>query len=168
MDGYLGEIRMFAGNYAPEGWALCNGQLLSLSQNQALYSLIGKTYGGDGVTNFALPDLRGRVPVHQGLTYNLASAAGTETTTMTDANMPAHTHVLNAQSTAGTTNIPTGGVFANTGAGDNEYTNAAGNVTLGIGSLSAEGGNQAFNNIQPSLPISFIIALQGNYPTPNN
>ena len=111
-DQYLGEIRMFAGNYAPEGWAMCNGQLLMINQNEALFSLIGTTYGGDGQTTFALPDLQGRVPVHTGrnnvtgTVYPLGQKGGTETVTLVADQLPRHTHAVNAQSQAGTSSTP--------------------------------------------------------------
>jgi microcystin-dependent protein len=163
MDGYVGEIRMFAGNYAPEGWALCNGQTLPVNGNEVLYSLIGTTYGGN-TTAFNLPDLRGRVPIHQGLTYSLAQSLGTEMTTMTTSQMPPHTHILAAQTLEGTSSSPVSNIFAGTGTGDNDYITVAGSSALGDGSLSYEGGNQPFNLIQPSKAITFIIALLGNYP----
>lgn len=171
IDQYLGEIRMFAGNYAPEGWAMCNGQLLSISQNEALFSLIGTTYGGDGQTTFALPDLQGRVPVHTGkntetgTVYPLGQKGGTETVTLVYDQLPKHTHAVNAQSEAGTSSTAANNYWA---AGPvNLYSNTAANGMMGSSAIGITGGNMAHNNVMPYFAVSFIIALQGIYPSQN-
>jgi len=173
MDQYLGEIRMFGGNFAPLGWAFCNGQLLSISENDALYSLIGTTYGGDGSSTFGVPDLRGRTPVHNGTgpglpAMVLGQVAGSETVNMTQAQMPAHTHTVLASVLGGKSSDPTNNSFADTGAGDNEYatfiSGAATNVSMGNQSVSAIGSGMPYSILQPSACISFIIATTGIYP----
>jgi microcystin-dependent protein len=164
-DCYLGEIRMFAGNFAPVGWALCQGQLLNISENDALYALLGTTYGGDGATTFGLPDLQGRVPIHPSSTYPLATKGGTESVTLITDQMPTHTHVPSASSTTGTQASPSGNVWA--ASGTSIYSNGSGQIPVGMNaqSISAEGGNQPHENMMPTLTLSFIIALQGIYPT---
>jgi microcystin-dependent protein len=170
-DQYLGEIRMFAGNYAPEGWAMCNGQLLSISQNAALFSLIGTTYGGDGQTTFALPDLQGRVPVHTGkntetgTVYPMGQKGGTETVTLVADQLPKHTHAVNAQSEAGTLSTPANSYWA-TSSGK-MYVSTAANGIMGSSAIGVTGGNMAHNNVMPYFAVSFIIALQGIYPSQN-
>ena len=168
----LGEIRMFAGNFAPYGWAFCQGQLLPISQNTALFSLLGTTYGGDGRTTFALPDLRGRVPVGFGQGPSLSNRVigekfGTETVTLTTAQMPAHSHTVNAVTTEGNQNLPTNSLPANTKALDKEYSDANANTTMKATMVNPTGGNQPFGVTQPSLGVNFIIALQGIYPSRN-
>lgn len=170
VDCYIGEIRMFAGNYAPEGWELCNGQELSISGNEALYSLLGTTYGGNGTTSFALPDLRGRVPVHLNSQYPLGSKGGTETVTLTASQIPAHTHpVLAAQDIADQPS-PQNTLWATT-AGIGNYSDMKDSsgqpitpVQMNANNVVSVGANQPHNNMMPSLTISFIIALQGIYP----
>ena len=166
-DPYLGEIRMFAGNFAPQGWAKCEGQLLAISQNQALYAIIGTTYGGNGITNFALPDLRGRVAMHTGTgpglsQHVLGEMSGTENNSLTVANLPAHTHTLNGNSNAGTSSDPTGNYPAHTGAIDKEYATTS-NTTMGV--TQPAGNNIPVNNMQPYNCVTFIIATQGIFPT---
>ncbi len=175
MDGYLGEIRMFAGNYAPVGWALCDGRLMPISGNDALFALLGTTYGGDGATNFALPDLRGRVPMSvgtgvipgngQSLTPRILGASvGVETVTLTQENLPSHTHQM-AAGAAGATNAPGSKLPGKTV--NNQYsptTTAAATMHPAMVSGSG-GGNQAHNNMMPTTCINFIIALTGNFPT---
>ncbi len=168
----LGEIRMFAGNFAPTGWAFCQGQLLPIAQNTALFSLLGTTYGGDGITSFALPDLRGRVPVGFGQGPSLSNRVigekfGTETVTLTTAQMPAHSHTVNAVTTEGNQNLPTNSLPANTKALDKEYSDANANTTMKATMVNPTGGNQPFGVTQPSLGVNFIIALQGIYPSRN-
>lgn len=176
MDPYLGDVKMFAGNFAPVGWALCNGALLPISQNEALFTLLGTTYGGDGVSTFGLPDLRGRTPLHAGTglglpTIVLGQMGGTEEVTLLVSQMPAHTHTLAAQTAVGNQAAPQGNVFANTNTGDNEYMPMVGgagtNVTMGTASILPAGGNQPYSICQPSLCISFIIALNGIFPSQN-
>lgn len=166
-DPYIGEIRMFAGNFAPQGWAKCEGQLLSIQQNAALFSILGTTYGGNGTTNFALPDLRGRIPMAPGagpgLTpHVIGEASGSENTQITVANLPAHTHAMTGNSAAGTSSDPTNNYPANTGAVDKEYGTSP-NVSMGI--TQPTGNNVPINNVQPYLCVTFIIAIQGIYPT---
>ncbi|WP_400162721.1 phage tail protein [Brevibacillus sp. TJ4] len=168
MDQYVGEIRMFGGNYAPQGWAFCNGQLLSPDQYPALFALIGTTYGGDGVGTFALPDLRGRLPVHMGTNpgtntaYSLGQKGGVETVALTQNQLPHHTHVVQASSQAGTSNNPENNVWAS---GQQLFYNGvqSSGITMGS-SISATGGAQPHNNIMPFLATNFIIALDGNWP----
>ena len=171
-DFIIGEIRMFAGNFAPKGWAFCQGQLLPIAQNQALFSLLGTTYGGDGMTSFALPDLRGRAPVgfgqEPGLSYkDLGQQFGTETVTLTTAQMPAHSHTVNAVTSEGNQNLPTNSLPANTKALDKEYSDANANTTMKATMVNPTGGNQPFGVTQPSLGVNFIIALQGIFPSRN-
>ncbi len=166
MDPFLGEIRMFGGQFAPRGWADCNGQLLQISQNDALYSLIGTTYGGDGITNFALPDLRSRIPI--GMQGNLGTAAGTETVTLTSAMNPTHAHPAGCGGDATTTN-PIGGYWAKD-PGNNvaQFSNQApAGAVMAPDAITIAGGGQPHDNIQPYLCIRYIIALEGIFPTQN-
>lgn len=164
-DQYVGEIRMFSGNYAPQGWHFCDGSLLSISQYEVLYVLIGTTYGGDGVTNFKLPDLRGRVPLHTSNNYPLGQMAGTEKITLVQSQLPAHTHSANANNVAAdATSVSPEGQFW--GASSiTSYQSVAPNVTMSPRTVSSVGGNQPHNNMMPSKAVSFIIALQGLYPS---
>lgn len=168
-EAYLGEIRLFAGDYAPQDWHLCDGSLLQINQYQALYSLLGTTYGGDGVQSFALPDLRGRMIVGQGtstagIMYNRGQKAGAETVALTEANLPAHSHMVSASSDAATSNSPNNAVWAN--AVNTSYTTSGANVALAPAAVStAPGGGQPHQNCQPSVALTYIIALQGMYPT---
>jgi microcystin-dependent protein len=168
MDPFVGEIRMFAGNFAPLGWALCDGQLLAISQNDALFSLLGTIYGGDGRTTFGLPDLRGRVPVHQGTgpgltNRRLGEKSGTETVTLTAAQLPSHTHQLRATGDAADTAAAAGMVQAQ--AEDDVYSTEAPNVNMAATAVSNTGGSQAHPNLQPFQCVHFIIALFGVYPS---
>ena len=168
----LGEIRMFAGNFAPIGWAFCQGQLLPIAQNQALFSLLGTTYGGDGRTSFALPDLRGRVPVGFGQGPGLSNRVigdqfGSELVTLNINQMPSHYHTVNAVTTEGNQNLPTNSLPANTKTLDKEYSDANANTTMKATMVNPTGGNQPFGVSQPSLGVNFIIALQGIYPSRN-
>ncbi|MEP7144855.1 MAG: tail fiber protein [Ferruginibacter sp.] len=172
MEAFLASIIIFCGNFAPRGWALCNGQILSIAQNTALFSLLGTTFGGDGVSTFALPDLRGRVPVHAGQgpglsTYELGQPGGSENTSLLLSNLPPHSHSLNAVSEAGTTSAPSGAFLGNTGALDKEYRASGTAVTMNQGAIGATGSSQPFNNLQPYLAVNFIIALQGIFPSRN-
>ncbi|MEO8362249.1 MAG: tail fiber protein [Vicinamibacteria bacterium] len=167
---YLGEIRMFGGNFAPRGWSFCDGSLQSIAQNSALFALLGTTYGGDGSTTFGLPDLRGRVPVHMGQGPGLSprtigESAGTETVALTTTQLPSHAHVPRGQSTIGTQASPAGAVWAV--AGQLRYSAGAPNVTLDPGSGGASGGAQPHENMVPFLAVSFIIALEGVFPSRN-
>jgi microcystin-dependent protein len=164
-DPYVGEIRIFGGNFAPVGWALCNGQLLSISEYEALFQLIGTTYGGDGVTTFALPNLQGRVPVHQGNGYPLGQAAGVESVTLVTAQMPQHSHLWTATSTDAEGAAPQGAQLA-AGSGFAVYgaANPGKAVTMAASTLGPAGGSEPHDNMAPFLCMSFIIALQGIYP----
>ena len=171
---FLGEIKIFGGNFAPRGFAFCAGQLLSIAQNDALFMLIGTTYGGDGQSTFGLPDLRGRLPIHQGsgpgLTgRTLGEAAGTETETLTTAQVPTHTHALQASSKPATTSTPGNSVVLGQTTGGELYAipPAAPDATLAAASVSSAGGSQPHNNLQPYLGLSFVIALEGIFPSPN-
>ncbi|MGS2741046.1 phage tail protein [Sinomicrobium sp. M5D2P17] len=167
----IGVIKLFAGNFAPRGWAFCNGQLLAIAQNQALFSLLGTTYGGDGRTTFALPDLRGRVPVHAGNSQGpglqdvrLGEASGTNTNTLTIMNIPRHNHPVMASNQPGTTGDPSNSFPANSGATDKEYSGNA-NITMNVQMTGMTGGGQPVNNMQPYLGLNYIIALYGIYPS---
>lgn len=163
-DQFLGEIKIFTGNYAPKGWAFCNGQLLSINQNQALFALLGTTYGGNGITTFALPDLRGKISVGMGNTNALGQQGGSTTVTLNLNNLPAHSHTIPGSTIAGTTAVPTNAVMANTGANDKEYTNAS-NTTMNATGIT--GSNIPINVMQPYTTVSYIIALQGIFPSIN-
>ena len=172
VETFLGEIRMFAGNFAPTGWAFCQGQLLPIAQNQALFSLLGTTYGGNGTTTFALPDLRGRVPVGFGQGPGLSNRVigeqfGSELVTLNINQMPSHNHTVNAVTTEGNQNLPTNSLPANTKTLDKEYSDANANTTMKATMVNPTGGNQPFGVTQPSLGVNFIIALQGIYPSRN-
>jgi microcystin-dependent protein len=167
---YLGEIMLFAGATPPSGWALCNGQLLSIAQNMALFQLIGTTYGGNGTTTFALPDLRGRAPIHAGQGPGLSNrvlgdSGGEESHQLTVPEMPAHSHAARARSGNGTSAIPTGLVPARDPSGTPHY-GASPDVTLAAGAIGTAGGGQPHNNMQPYLVITYCIALTGAAPTP--
>jgi microcystin-dependent protein len=161
-EPFLAEIRMFSSNFAPSGWALCNGQLLPINQNQALFSLLGTTYGGDGRVNFALPDLRSRVPIHMGSGLTLGERVGAESDTLTISELPAHTHSVLASSGNATVNSPAGNVFATSPGNVYEHTGA---TTLMPQTITNTGGSQAHENRQPLLAITFCIALQGIFPS---
>jgi microcystin-dependent protein len=170
-DPFIAEIRMFAGNFAPRGWAFCDGQLLSISQNTALFSLLGTTYGGNGTTTFALPDLRGRVPMHAGqgpgLTDRiLGEQGGEETHTLLVGELPAHSHPAYADSAVGTAAGPPGGLPGRNAAGIPAYGSAP-SAMLHPGAVGVQGGGQPHNTMQPYLVINFIIALEGIYPSRN-
>lgn len=166
---YVGEIRMFAGNFAPAGWMFCEGQLLPISENETLFQLIGTTYGGDGESTFQLPDLRGRVPVHFGSSgagsYQLAEQFGTETVTLTVQQIPVHTHPLRASNDVATLVDPGGNVSAQTGTFDG-YQSTPGAVPMAPQSLPPSGGNQPHDNTQPFLCVNYIISLFGIFPSP--
>jgi len=171
-DPFIGEIKMFAGNFAPRGWALCDGQLLPINQNSALYSLLGTTYGGDGRTTFALPDLRGRVPIHAGtgpgLTQRrLGQKSGTEANILSVSDLPSHSHSINAVMEDGNQSSPTGNLPAGTKLLDTEYSNAAGNTTMNATMVNSTGNGQAVTNMQPYLTVNYIIALVGVFPSRN-
>ncbi len=167
-EPFLGEVRMFAGNFAPNGWAFCDGQLVSISQNTALFTLLGTLYGGDGVSTFALPDLRGRAPVHAGQGAGLSpyvqgQSGGTETETLQVAQMPAHSHLVSSDNgDTGASSQPSNQLLASSG-GATIY-NSKPDSTMNPSMIQNAGGSQPHNNIQPYLCVSFIIAVQGYYP----
>lgn len=161
-EPFLSEIRIMSFNFAPKGWALCNGQLLPINQNQALFSLLGTTYGGDGRVNFALPDLRARVPIHTGSGHTLGERGGEEAHTLSIAELPTHTHVLNGSNTPAAVNLPDNAHLAMV---NNAYGPPANLVALSPASVSNVGGSQAHLNMQPYLTLNFCIALQGIFPS---
>ena len=163
-EPFLSEIRIVSFGFAPKGWALCNGQLLPINQNQALFSLLGTTYGGDGRVNFALPNLQGRTPIHMGNGHTLGETGGEHGHTLNISELPTHSHAVKASSSNADQPIPTNGVLA---AANNLYA-AAGNLTsLSPTSISSTGGSQAHLNMQPFLTLNFCIALQGIFPSQN-
>lgn len=164
---YIGEIRMFTGEYAPVGWELCNGMKLSINQYPALYSLIGTTYGGDGQTFFALPDLRGRIPIHNSSNYPLGSYVGTETEILIENQLPIHTHTVKGNSNQGDaiSSSPANNLWGYTSFASYQSYNAASSVLMNVGNVENTGGSSSHNNIMPSLVINFIIAIEGLYPT---
>lgn len=165
---FFSEIRIMSFNYAPRGWALCNGQLLPINQNQALFSLLGTTYGGNGQTTFALPNLRGRTPIHAGNGHTLGEAAGQESTTLTINQLPSHNHGFNVKTAAVTTNVPSNITSLGNTAPNQVYNSSVANlVTLKPESVRNIGGNQAHENTQPYLVLNFCIALQGIFPSQN-
>lgn len=165
-EPFLAEIKITAFNFAPRGWALCNGQLLPINQNQALFSLLGTTYGGDGRVNFALPDFRGRVPIHMSSNFTLGQRGGEVAHTLTLAELPAHTHILSANPNTASATDPALKTLAQPTGTNLTYTNTA-NATLNASSVTSVGGSQPHENRQPSLVLSFIIALQGIFPSRN-
>jgi microcystin-dependent protein len=171
-DFFLGEIKLLPYNWAPKYWTLCAGQLLPINTNQALFSLLGTTYGGDGINTFALPDLRGRVPVHPNVNAGLpqGSKAGQETVTLTTANLPAHNHTVAVSTTAGNNTALNGNFIASAntaGTAVNIYGAATSLQPLDPASVSNTGGNQPHENCQPSLVMNYCIATQGIYPSRN-
>lgn len=176
MDNFLGEIRLFAGNFPPQGWAFCNGALLAIAQNDALFALLGTTYGGDGQSTFALPDLRGRVPLHQGTlvgnNYVIGQQAGVESVTLTTSQIPAHSHAASASTAlppaTGTGISLTGpGVYVPAAPAKPKLYAPAGSsaVAMAPQAIQPAGGNQPHNNMAPFLAVSFIIALEGIFPS---
>lgn len=161
---FVGEIRMFAGNFAPAGWMFCEGQLLPISEFETLFNLIGTTYGGDGQSTFALPDLRGRLPIHQGNGFTLAETGGVETVTLTVSQIPSHTHPFLASTSPGATRDPSGNVLA-TAVGGSLYRQIAPTAALNAGSIGSVGGSQPHDNFQPYLCVDFIISLFGVFPS---
>jgi microcystin-dependent protein len=163
-EPFLSEIRVMSFDFPPQGWALCNGQLLPINQNQALFALLGTTYGGNGQTNFALPDLRGRVPIHVGNGHNLGEEGGEQSHTISVAELPVHVHPLNATSDNAALDSPGGNLLAS---GANQYASPPPNTTLVPSSVGNVGGSQAHLNMQPFLALTFCIALQGIFPSRN-
>ncbi|KIG17597.1 Microcystin dependent protein [Enhygromyxa salina] len=171
MEPFIGMIVQFGGNFAPRGWALCNGQILSIAQHTALFSILGTTYGGDGRTSFALPDLRGRVAIHEGagpgLTLRkLGETGGHETVTLTVNQMPAHNHPVLADKTLATTGDPVGNAFGHTG-DTSIYEAGPPNQVMDADTIGNRGGGQPVDVMPPFLAINFIIALEGIFPSRN-
>ncbi len=164
-EPFLSEIRIMSFNFAPKGWALCNGQLLPINQNQALFSLLGTTYGGNGQTNFALPNLRGKVPIHQGSGFTLGESAGQENHTITQTEMPQHMHVLMSNNNTLGNNIPGNTAVLSQSSGAFLYGGAANLVAMAPQAVGTVGGSQAHPNMQPYLTLNFCIALQGIFPS---
>ena len=163
-ERFLSEIRIMSFGYAPRGWAMCNGQLLPINQNQPLFSLLGTTFGGDGRVNFALPDLRGRVPVHVGASFTLGLRAGEQAHTLSTAELPQHVHVMNGSATNADVVSPADNVVAQS---SQLYGPAAQPTTLDPSTNGSAGGSQAHLNLQPFLTLAFCIALIGIFPSPN-
>lgn len=163
---YLSELRIFSFNFAPKGWALCNGQTLSIQQNTALFSLLGTTYGGNGTTNFLLPNLQGQVPMHYGNGFPQGQAAGEANHTLTVNEMPAHTHSLLASSNGPTVNTPANNFFASN-TGSLPYSAATANESMAATAIGNAGGAQPHNNMSPYLVLNICIALQGIFPSRN-
>lgn len=165
-EPFLAEIRIFGFNFAPRGWAFCDGQILPINQNQSLYALLGTTYGGDGRTTFALPDLRGRTPVHVGDGHVQGQRAGQEQVILTAGQMPAHSHTAQATSDTASTPIPSSNALA--GSAPNELYHAASSLAgLNAGTIANAGGSQGHDNMQPYITLNFCIALQGLFPSRN-
>jgi microcystin-dependent protein len=165
-EPFLSEIRMMSFVFPPRGWALCNGQLLPINQNQALFSLLGTTFGGDGRVNFALPDLRGRIPIHVGGSHTLGERGGEQAHTLSIAEIPTHLHQLQASSSTATTSTPTTATVASASSGSALYGVVSNLVAMAPNALANAGGSQAHLNMQPFLTLSFCIALQGIFPSP--
>ena len=167
---FVGELRMFGGNFAPAGWAFCDGQLIPIAENDVLFQLIGTTYGGDGQETFALPNLQSRIPVHMGTgpsgtTYQIGEQAGVEDVTLTVSQIPSHSHPLLASTAVGTAASPQGSVLAASGS-SNVYRPAPTAAAMDAQAVGPAGGSQPHTNLQPFLCINFIISLYGVYPSP--
>ena len=165
-EPFLGELRIMSFNFAPQGWAMCNGQLLPINQNQALFSLLGTMYGGDGRTTFALPDLRGRVPIHVGSGFIQGQNGGEQAHTLSISELPMHTHVANASSASASATIPSNSLVLAQSAFE-IYRAASGLGTMKPGTVANVGGSQAHLNMQPFLTLTFCIALLGIFPSRN-
>ncbi|PYI56516.1 phage tail protein [Paenibacillus flagellatus] len=169
MDPYIGEIRLFAGKYAPAGWYFCNGQTLQVVAHQTLFTVIGNMYGGDGKTTFALPDMRGMAPIHQGNGAGLTprpflSTGGTNQVTLTERQMPFHDHAVNCQTTANENN-PNGAIWANEPRGARPVYSQTANTPMSAQAIGTAGGGKPHNNMQPYAALNFIIAAEGVYPS---
>ncbi len=171
MDPFIGQIMMVGFNFAPKGWALCNGQLISIAQNSALFSLLGTTYGGDGINTFALPNMQSRVPIHFGQgaglsPYVMGQESGSETVTLLTTQIPSHIHTLNATNASGDQPSPGGNVLAaEASVGAQIYAAGSATTAMNVSSIGASGNNLPHENIQPYLVVNFIIALVGIYPS---
>ena len=163
-EPFLGEIKIVSWNFAPKGWAMCNGQQLPINQNQPLFSLLGTTFGGDGRVNFALPDLRGRVPIHVGSGHTLGERGGEQAHTLSIAELPTHTHTFGASQANANTPVPLNDMF---GTSNNFYAAATNLTAISPATVTNTGGSQAHLNMQPFLTLSFVIALQGIFPSPS-
>jgi microcystin-dependent protein len=166
-EPFVGEVRMVGFNFAPVGWFLCDGQLLSISQNEVLFNLIGTIYGGDGQSTFALPNLQGRIPIHQGTsdqgTWVMGQSSGTETVTLSANEMPEHSHLLSANSGAGTQSSPSGGVWAESSL--NQFSGGSATEQMAATSLGSSGSSQSHDNMPPYTCINFVIANVGIFPS---
>ena len=165
----LGTVKLFAGNFPPRGWMDCDGSILSISQNTALFSLLGTTYGGNGTTTFALPDLRSRVAIHTGQgpglsSYSLGQSAGVEAVTLTVNQIPAHNHSLNATTSLGSTDSPAGAFPARAPDATGQYSASSG-ATMAAAAVGSTGGSQPHNNVKPYLALRYVIAVEGIYPS---
>lgn len=168
MDPFVAEIRIFPFNFAPKGWAFCDGQILPLSQNTALFSLLGTTYGGDGKSNFALPDMQGNTPMHPGQgpglsLHDLGETGGSDTVTLLESEIPSHSHAMTASQSDGTDNKVAAELFA-AGVGIGSYAAPGSLTNLSDNAITPAGGDQPHNNLEPYLTLNFCIALQGVYP----
>jgi microcystin-dependent protein len=160
---FIGEIRMFGGNFAPQGWAFCNGALMAIDQNTTLFQLIGTTYGGDGQTTFALPDLQSRIPIHVGPGFALGQSGGLETVTLTTSQIPAHAHVPQGNSSVGNQSSPANGVWAQSTL--DQFSSSAPTVAMASAALGPDGGSQPHDNMMPFLAVNFILSLFGVFPS---
>ena len=166
-EPFLAEVKIVGFNFAPRGWAFCDGQILPINQNQSLYSLLGTIYGGDGRTSFALPDLRGRTPIHAGSGYAQGQKGGQETSTLTEAQMPSHDHVARGTANTAVVPIPDGTKLLAASAPAELYASPENLVPLNSGTISNEGEDQSHQNMQPYIAVNFCIALQGLFPSRN-
>lgn len=164
-EPFIGEVKLFALNFAPRGWALCNGQLLPINQNQALFSILGNTYGGNGVTTFALPDLRGRTPMHVGNGITLGQSAGEENHTLTTNEMPAHVHLVSGANVDATEKLAGGNIWASSA--NLPFSPGPVNTVMNASSMGSAGGSQPHSNMQPYLALNYCIAIEGLFPSRN-
>lgn len=163
---YVGEIKIFAGNFAPAGWAFCEGQLMPISENETLFQLIGTYYGGDGESTFAMPDMRGRIPIHNGNGFILAETGGAEEITLTVNQIPSHSHALVATTDISNTGNPADAILSTTATGNKIYSTTSPTVALNNSTIAPDGGSQPHTNFQPYLCVNYIISLFGIFPSP--